>query len=99
MCLYHSLLLALSNVKYILIGLKSKYFNLRFLINIGPDLITYMYKSEYMLLFQFQAHDPQRHEGELDFGTMGVKENRSVLFNIINDNPVEVSLSPVHLFL
>ncbi|XP_060574251.1 transmembrane protein 131-like isoform X2 [Ruditapes philippinarum] len=35
-------------------------------------------------------HRPEKLEGQLDFGTMGVKENKSVLFTLINDNPVTV---------
>ncbi|XP_053399004.1 transmembrane protein 131-like isoform X2 [Mercenaria mercenaria] len=35
-------------------------------------------------------HRPEKQEGQLDFGTMGVRENKSVLFTLINDNPVTV---------
>ncbi|XP_052793068.1 transmembrane protein 131-like isoform X2 [Mya arenaria] len=41
---------------------------------------------------KIKPHDPQKLEGQLDFGTMGVKENRSVLFTLINDNPIELYL-------
>ncbi|XP_052281424.1 LOW QUALITY PROTEIN: transmembrane protein 131-like [Dreissena polymorpha] len=37
-------------------------------------------------------HTPQKLEGQLDFGTLGVKENKSVLFTIVNDNPIELYL-------
>lgn len=35
-------------------------------------------------------HRPEKFEGQLDFGTMGVRENRSILFTLINDNPIEL---------
>lgn len=45
-----------------------------------------------MVLLQIVPHRPEKFEGQLDFGTMGVKENRSVLFTLVNDNPIEVSV-------
>lgn len=48
-------------------------------------------RDNLLLSFQIVPHRPEKQEGQLDFGTMGVKENKSVLFTLINDNPVTVS--------
>ena len=45
-----------------------------------------------VLFFQIIPHRPEKFEGQLDFGTMGVRENRSILFTLINDNPIEVGV-------
>jgi len=53
-----------------------------------------MYSSDHITLYvhlQIIPHRPEKFEGQLDFGTMGVKENKSVLFTLVNDNPIEVS--------
>lgn len=36
-------------------------------------------------------HRPEKSQGQMDFGTMGVGESRSMIFTIRNDNPVDVS--------
>ncbi|KAL3880716.1 hypothetical protein ACJMK2_032934, partial [Sinanodonta woodiana] len=41
-------------------------------------------------LLKIVPHRPEKFEGQLDFGTMGVGEKRSMLFTVINDNPVDV---------
>lgn len=48
--------------------------------------------SEFMLLFQVIPHRPEKFKGQFDFGTMGVKEKRSMIFTLRNDNPIDVSL-------
>ncbi|XP_059172508.1 transmembrane protein 131-like isoform X2 [Physella acuta] len=35
-------------------------------------------------------HRPEKFEGQLDFGTLGVGECRSMIFTIRNDNPVDI---------
>ncbi|RUS80317.1 hypothetical protein EGW08_011918, partial [Elysia chlorotica] len=35
-------------------------------------------------------HRPEKFEGQLDFGTLGVGEHRSMIFTIRNDNPVDI---------
>ncbi|XP_005095325.1 transmembrane protein 131 isoform X2 [Aplysia californica] len=35
-------------------------------------------------------HRPEKFEGQLDFGTLGVGETRSMIFTIRNDNPVDI---------
>lgn len=45
-----------------------------------------------MLLFQVIPHRPEKFKGQFDFGTMGVKEKRSMIFTLRNDNPIDVSL-------
>ncbi|BFZ14499.1 hypothetical protein BsWGS_17535 [Bradybaena similaris] len=35
-------------------------------------------------------HRPEKFEGQLDFGTLGVGESRSMIFTIRNDNPVDI---------
>ena len=42
---------------------------------------------------QIIPHRPEKFEGQLDFGTMGVRENRSILFTLLNDNPIEVCIT------
>ena len=44
-------------------------------------------------LLQIIPHRPEKFEGQLDFGTMGVRENRSILFTLLNDNPIEVCIT------
>ena len=36
-------------------------------------------------------HRPEIFKGQLDFGTLGVEEKRSMTFTLRNDNPVDVS--------
>ncbi|KAK6172925.1 hypothetical protein SNE40_016488 [Patella caerulea] len=43
-------------------------------------------------LFKVIHHRPEKFKGQLDFGTMGVGESRSMTFTVRNDNPVEVIL-------
>lgn len=35
-------------------------------------------------------HRPEKFEGQLDFGTLGVGECRSMIFTIRNDNPIDI---------
>ena len=49
-------------------------------------------------LLQIIPHRPEKFEGQLDFGTMGVRENRSILFTLLNDNPIEVCSASVFYF-
>ncbi|XP_064610189.1 transmembrane protein 131-like isoform X2 [Liolophura sinensis] len=41
---------------------------------------------------QIIPHRPEKFKGQLDFGTMGVEEKRSMTFTLRNDNPVPVYL-------
>ncbi|XP_071088410.1 transmembrane protein 131-like isoform X1 [Haliotis cracherodii] len=41
-------------------------------------------------LFKVIHHRPEKFKGQLDFGTMGVGESRSMIFTVRNDNPVDV---------
>ncbi|XP_046566823.1 transmembrane protein 131-like, partial [Haliotis rubra] len=41
-------------------------------------------------LFKVIHHRPKKFKGQLDFGTMGVGESRSMIFTVRNDNPVDV---------
>ncbi|ESO93808.1 hypothetical protein LOTGIDRAFT_228573 [Lottia gigantea] len=43
-------------------------------------------------LFKVIHHRPEKFKGQLDFGTMGVGESRSMTFTVRNDNPVNVIL-------
>ncbi|XP_041357021.1 transmembrane protein 131-like isoform X2 [Gigantopelta aegis] len=41
-------------------------------------------------LFKVIHHRPEKFKGQLDFGTMGVGETRSMIFTLRNDNPVDI---------
>ena len=47
-----------------------------------------------LLIVQVVHHRPEILKGQLDFGTMGVEEPRSMTFTLRNDNPVDVSINP-----
>ncbi|CAG5136465.1 unnamed protein product, partial [Candidula unifasciata] len=38
-------------------------------------------------------HRPEKFEGQLDFGTLGVGESRNMIFTIRNDNPVDIVIA------
>ncbi|XP_076446798.1 transmembrane protein 131-like isoform X2 [Babylonia areolata] len=38
-------------------------------------------------------HRPEKSKGQMDFGTMGVGEKRSMIFTIRNDNPVDLVMA------
>ncbi|XP_070197652.1 transmembrane protein 131-like isoform X2 [Littorina saxatilis] len=38
-------------------------------------------------------HRPEKSQGQMDFGTMGVNETRSMIFTIRNDNPVDLVMA------
>ncbi|OWF37267.1 transmembrane protein 131-like isoform X2 [Mizuhopecten yessoensis] len=40
-------------------------------------------------------HRPERFKGQLDFGTMGIQETRSMVFTLRNDNPVDVHIGEI----
>ena len=44
-------------------------------------------------LSQVVHHRPEIFKGQLDFGTLGTEEQRSMSFTLRNDNPISVSLS------
>ncbi|KAL4230243.1 hypothetical protein ACF0H5_010629 [Mactra antiquata] len=52
------------------------------------DIEIIAYHNEMTII----PHNPGKLEGQLDFGTMGVRENKSMQFTIYNDNPVELVL-------
>ena len=49
----------------------------------------------FLYFFQYIVDGPD--EDVLDYGTVGVRENRTITFKIINKNPVEVSYSLILL--
>ncbi|KAL5012217.1 hypothetical protein ScPMuIL_010768 [Solemya velum] len=47
-------------------------------------------------LLKIIHHRPEKFEGQLDFGTMGIGERKNMIFTIRNDNPVDVVVGDFH---